>query len=177
MMLCLAASYLSSLTPITMVMSSPLAGAEMMTFFAPALMCAAALSASVKRPVDSTTTSIPRAPQGKAAGSRSASTLIALPLTTIASFSALTSASRMPWIESYLSKWAKVSASVRSLTATISSAGLAIAARNALRPMRPNPLIPTLIVMNSSPNHFVLVGQFSFICENSTNLSVLLLKY
>ena len=35
---CLAASYLSSLTPITMVMSSPFAGAEMITFFAPAWM-------------------------------------------------------------------------------------------------------------------------------------------
>ncbi len=32
MMLCLAGSYLSSFTPSTMVMSSPLAGAEMMTF-------------------------------------------------------------------------------------------------------------------------------------------------
>ena len=33
MMLCLAGSYLSSLTPSTMVMSSFVAGAEMMTFF------------------------------------------------------------------------------------------------------------------------------------------------
>src|SRR5437588_196095 len=36
-----------------MVMSSPFAGAEMITFFAPASMCARALLASVKRPVDS----------------------------------------------------------------------------------------------------------------------------
>ena len=35
MMWCVAGSYLSSLTPMTTVMSSPLAGAEMMTFFAP----------------------------------------------------------------------------------------------------------------------------------------------
>src|SRR5688572_27244354 len=49
------ASYLSWFTPITMVMSSFLAGAEMITFFAPAAMCALAFSASVKRPVDSTT--------------------------------------------------------------------------------------------------------------------------
>ena len=48
-------SYLSSLTPMTIVMSSPLAGAEMMTFVAPASRCALALSASVKRPVDSMT--------------------------------------------------------------------------------------------------------------------------
>ncbi len=42
-----AASYLSSLTPMTIVMSSPLAGAEMMTFFAPPpSMC---LRASTRR--------------------------------------------------------------------------------------------------------------------------------
>jgi hypothetical protein len=41
MMLWLAGSYLSELTPITIVMSSPLAGAEMITFLAPAWMCAA----------------------------------------------------------------------------------------------------------------------------------------
>src|SRR5580693_1321577 len=35
MISCAAGSYLSSLTPITIVMSSSLAGAEMMTFFAP----------------------------------------------------------------------------------------------------------------------------------------------
>ena len=49
MMWWLAWSYLPSLTPRQMVMSSPLAGAEMMTFLAPAVMCALALSASVKR--------------------------------------------------------------------------------------------------------------------------------
>jgi hypothetical protein len=36
-------------------MSSFLAGAEMITFCAPAWRCALAFSASVKRPVDSTT--------------------------------------------------------------------------------------------------------------------------
>ena len=38
--------------PTTTVTSSFFAGAEMMTFFAPAAMCAFALSASVKWPVD-----------------------------------------------------------------------------------------------------------------------------
>src|SRR5262245_35302418 len=51
---------------------------------------------------------------------------------------------RLPRIESYLSRWASVSALVRSLTATISMDGSPIAARMMLRPMRPNPLIPTL---------------------------------
>ena len=35
-MVCFEGSYLSSLTPMTTVMSSPLAGAEMITFLAPA---------------------------------------------------------------------------------------------------------------------------------------------
>ena len=55
MMLCLPASYLSWLTPMTTVMSSSLAGAEMMTFFAPAVMWPLAFSASVNRPVHSMT--------------------------------------------------------------------------------------------------------------------------
>src|SRR6266849_6505680 len=42
-MWCAAGSYASSLTPITIVMSSSLAGAEMMTFFAPASRCALAV--------------------------------------------------------------------------------------------------------------------------------------
>ncbi len=72
-------SYLSSLTPITMVMSSPLAGAEMMTFLAPASRWPLALAASVKMPVDSTTMSTPRSPQGSSeSGPRCARALILL---------------------------------------------------------------------------------------------------
>ena len=41
-------SYLSSLTPITMVMSSPVAGAEMMTFLTGPRRCSLACSALVK---------------------------------------------------------------------------------------------------------------------------------
>jgi hypothetical protein len=54
-MLCLAASYFSWLTPMTTVMSSPFAGAEMITFLAPAARCPFAFSASVNRPLDSMT--------------------------------------------------------------------------------------------------------------------------
>ena len=49
-------SYMSSLTPSTMVMSSSVAGAEMITFFAPASRWPLAFVALVKMPVDSTTT-------------------------------------------------------------------------------------------------------------------------
>src|ERR1700757_5072107 len=79
MTLCLAASYLSSLTPRTRVMSSLVAGAEMMTFFT--VVPRGALVASVKGPVDSMTICAPTSAQGSLAGSRSAHTLIFLPST------------------------------------------------------------------------------------------------
>ena len=74
-------SYSSWLTPITMVMSSLEAGAEMMTFLAPPSTCAFAFTASVKKPVDSMTTSAPTAAQSRAAGSRSANAAIFAPPT------------------------------------------------------------------------------------------------
>src|ERR1035438_992328 len=58
---CFAGSYLSSLTPNTMVMSSLLAGAVMMTFFTGPRRCCLASSALVNLPVDSTTTCAPTA--------------------------------------------------------------------------------------------------------------------
>jgi hypothetical protein len=51
-----------------MVMSSFFAGAEMITFFAPASIWPRALPASVKSPVDSITISTPSCFHGSAAG-------------------------------------------------------------------------------------------------------------
>ena len=82
MIWCWSGSYLPSLTPSTIVMSSPFAGALMMTFLAPASMWARALSASVNRPVDSITMSTPRSPHGSWAGSLTWSTLTVLPSMT-----------------------------------------------------------------------------------------------
>src|SRR6266511_2935453 len=152
MMSWLAGSYLESLTPITMVTSSPLAGAEMITLRAPALRCRAALSRSVKRPVDSITMSTPRSPQLSCDGSRSAEARIGLPSTLIEDSSKLTSPSSTPKVESYFSRCARVRLSVRSLTATTSTSPLprpaaSRAARYKLRPMRPKPLIPTRTIM------------------------------
>src|SRR5678815_810816 len=92
-MWCLALSYLSLFTPMTMVMSSPLAGAEMMTFFAPPLMCLPASSAFVKRPVDSSTMSTPRSFHGSAEGSFSAKTRTSSPSTQMPLAEVLTSPS------------------------------------------------------------------------------------
>ena len=86
-------SYLSSLTPSTMVMSSSVAGAEMMTFLAPASRWPLALAALVKMPVDSTTTSTPRSPHGSAAGPSltSRALILVLPMTMVSSPSRLMS--------------------------------------------------------------------------------------
>src|SRR6188472_4756410 len=143
----LAGSYSSWLTPITMVMSSLEAGAEMMTLLAPASMCACALVASVKKPVDSTTTSAPISPHFRLLGSRSAYAAISWSPTLIVVSVDDTSASSRPRIVSNLSRWARVLLSVRSLTPTISmSAPDARTARKKLRPMRPKPLMPTRTV-------------------------------
>ena len=115
---CWSGSYLSKLTPSTTVMSSLEAGALMMTFFAPASRCAFALVASVKKPVDSMTTSAPRSAHGSAPGSRSASTLTGVPSTTSPSSVASTVPGYGPRIESYFRSCASVLESVRSLTAT-----------------------------------------------------------
>jgi len=138
-------SYASSFTPGTRVASGPVAGAEMITFCAPASRCLAASSRLVKKPVDSITTSTPSSPQGSAAGSFSANTLSSLPSTRIASSVASTSPGNGPRIESYLSRWASVPVSVMSLTPTQSmSAPFACAALNTFLPIRPKPLIPAL---------------------------------
>ena len=91
MTVCFAGSYSPSLTPMTTVTSSFLAGAEMMTFFAPPSTCTLALVASVKMPVDSITTSAPRSPHGNWAGSRSANEAKLRPSTLIESLPAVTS--------------------------------------------------------------------------------------
>src|ERR1035437_3415067 len=133
------------------VMSSLVAGAEMITFLAPASMWARALSASVKNPVDSMTMSTPRSPHGSRCGSRSASTVSRAPSMVMWSPSAFTVPGKRPRIESYLRRWASVAASVRSLTATISRSELrSRAARVTLRPIRPKPLMPIFTPMRGS---------------------------
>src|ERR1700758_4146457 len=130
-------------------MSSSLAGAEMITFFAPPSICARAAGPVVNRPVDSITTSTPRSPHGSLAGSRSARILIDLSPTRMVSPDTDTSYGSVPTMGSYLSRWAIVATSPRSFGAEISmprSPSAALAARQKLRPMRPKPLIPTRMV-------------------------------
>src|SRR3954453_1217762 len=148
----LSGSYTSpKLTPSTTVASGSVAGAEMITFCAPASRCLAASSRLVNRPVDSITTSAPRSPHGSCAGSFSASPLTSRPSIASAPSRTSTVPLKGPKTESYLSRCASVPASVMSLTPTISmSASDSCAARNTLRPMRPKPLIPTRTDMKRS---------------------------
>ena len=69
------------------------------------------------------------------------------PLTTNPLSVAVMSSDKMPWIESYSRRCASVSGFVKSLIATksISNAGFCNAARKAFLPIRPKPLIPTLV--------------------------------
>src|SRR5208283_4776149 len=88
-------------------------------------------------------------PQAHAAGSFSAPTRMGRPSTTrYPSFTA-TSWPKRPRTESYFSKCASCRGSSRSFTATTWVSVRAIAARNAIRPMRPNPLMPIVIMVDS----------------------------
>merc|ERR1719163_523900 len=68
------------LTPMTNIGASA-DGAEMITFLAPPVRCADALSTTVKMPVDSQTMSAPASPHGTSSGLRTAKNLIGLPST------------------------------------------------------------------------------------------------
>ena len=132
--------------------SGSLAGAEMRTFLAPASRCFWAPARSVKNPVDSSTTSTPRSPHGRLAGSRSENIFISSPPALMTPSPSSTSPAKGPRTESYFRRCAMVFASPRSFSATIStSAPSCCCARKKLRPIRPKPLIPTRVAMLLSP--------------------------
>ena len=78
---CEAASYSSWLTPMITVQSSPLAGAEMITFCTLSCRCREAPAWSRNCPVDSITTSTSASPHGISAGSFSLNTATSWPST------------------------------------------------------------------------------------------------
>src|SRR3954470_18263648 len=53
-------------------------------------------------------------------------------------------------MESYFKRWASVAVSVRSFAATNSMSGLLSPARTTFLPIRPKPLIPTLVAIYTS---------------------------
>ena len=142
--MCFEGSSISSFTPRHTVTSGSFAGADIITHFAPASRCFEADALSVNLPVDSRTTSTPRLFHGSFSGSVTARIFISFPLTFMPLSVTFTSALNIPCTESYLSRCARVFASVRSFIATISkSLHDALALKKTL-PILPNPLIATL---------------------------------
>jgi hypothetical protein len=114
---------------MTMVMSGLVAGAEMTTLRAPALRWRAASSRLVNSPVHSATMSTPNAFQSILSGSLTERIATDRPATLMVSPHPATSAARVPWTVSYLSRCAMVSAFMRSLMATTWMLGFFSAAR------------------------------------------------
>ena len=118
----LAGSNSSSLTPTTKVASTPVAGAEMMTRVAPASRWAAAdlpggeQAGRLDDHVDAEL--VPREGLGIPLGQHGDGTGVEH---DGCEPSTVTSLPNRPWVESYRSRWARVSAEVRSLMATTST--------------------------------------------------------
>src|SRR5216683_1844017 len=157
--LCFAGSYVLSFTPRTKVASGPSAGAEMITFITGARRCFFASAPLVKSPVDSTTMSAPTEAQSISAGSLVLKTLKLFPSTAMVSSVWVTLCGRLPRTESYFKRCARVLASVTSLTATNWMSLSSSAVRMMLRPMRPKPLMPTLMGITSSDGVFEIAAE------------------
>ena len=137
-----------SFTPSTTVtMSASFAGAESTTRSAPADKCADAFSRVRKRPVHSSTTSMSSLPHGNALGSFSAKAFTFLPPRMRCASSYPTSPGNTPCTESYLKRWESVALSARSFTATSSMSVRSCNKRAVTRPIRPNPLMATRVIL------------------------------
>merc|ERR1719321_2420016 len=139
----------SVLTPTTMVgVSASLAGAEMITFFAPPSTCFMQPSVVVKAPVDSQTYSTPTFFHGISVGSRVDERVMGRPLTLRPP--SLTSIlppprDQRPWTLSCSSWYFMYSGDIGELICLRTKSSLSIAMRATWRPMRPKPLMPSLI--------------------------------
>merc|ERR1719515_92364 len=141
--------YSSALTPMTMVgVSASLAGAEMITFFAPPSTCFMQPSVVVKAPVDSHTYSTPVSFHGISVGSRVPERVTSTPLILrpLSVSSILPPALlKRPWTESCSSWYFMYSGDMGELMCLRMKSSRSIAIRATWRPMRPKPLIPSLI--------------------------------
>merc|ERR550514_1286117 len=144
--------YSSVLTPTTMVgVSASLAGAEMITFLAPPSTCFMQPSVVVKAPVDSQTYSTPASFQGISVGSRVADKVTLRPLMTMPSSTSSTVPSKRPWTVSCSIKYFMYSGEIGELMCLRAKSSRSIAMRATWRPMRPKPLMPSLIGASAPP--------------------------
>merc|ERR1719310_2422585 len=154
----LAGSYSAWLTPTTIVgVSASLAGAEMITFFAPPSMCFMQPSVVVKAPVDSQTYSTPVLLHGISVGSRVAERVTSIPLILRPLSVISTVPSKRPWTVSCSSWYFMYSGDIGELMCFTTNSGCSIAMRTTWRPMRPKPLTPS----------FTGASGFTDICASS----------
>merc|ERR1719198_127047 len=141
-----AGSYSSVLTPTTMVgVSASLAGAEMMTFFAPPATCFKQSSVVVNAPVDSHTYSTPVDFHGISVGSRVAESETSTPLILRPSPASSQVPEKRPCTVSCSSRYFMYSGVIGELMCLSTKLSRSMAMRTTWRPMRPKPLTPSLI--------------------------------
>merc|ERR1719388_205210 len=138
--------YSSWLTPTTRVgVSASLAGAEMMTFLAPPSTCFMQPSVVVKAPVDSQTYSTPASFHGISVGSRVADSVTSRPSILRPLSVSSIGLPKRPWTVSCSSKYLMYSGDIGELMCFTTKSSRSIAMRATWRPMRPKPLMPSLI--------------------------------
>merc|ERR1712093_662378 len=134
--------YSSWLTPTTMVgVSASLAGAEMITFFAPPWTCFRQPSVVVNAPVDSQTYSTPVWLQGISVGSRVPERVTSRPLILRPLSVSSIVPSKRPCTVSCSSWYFMYSGDIGELMCLRTKSSLSIAIRATWRPMRPKPLM------------------------------------
>merc|ERR1719284_1896816 len=139
-------SYSSVLTPTTMVgVSASLAGAEMITFFAPPSMCFMQSGVVVNAPVDSQTYSTPTDFHGISVGSRVAESVTGRPSMTRPSSVASTLPGKRPCTVSCSRRYFMYSGDIGELMCLSTNESRSMAMRTTWRPIRPKPLTPSLI--------------------------------
>merc|ERR1719326_1377958 len=145
-------SYSSSLTPTTSVgVSASLAGAEMITFLAPPSMCFMQPSVVVNAPVDSQTYSTPVSFHGISVGSRVADSETSAPLITKPSPLISQVPEKRPCTVSCSSRYFMYSGAMGELMCLSTNESRSRAMRTTWRPMRPNPLTPSLMGASAPP--------------------------
>merc|ERR1719160_1259996 len=150
-------SYSSWLTPTTRVgVSASLAGAEMMTFLAPASRCFRQPSVVVNAPVDSQTYSTPVDFHGISVGSRVAESETGRPLMIRPPSESSHVPLKRPCTVSCSRRYFMYSGDIGELMCLSTNDSRSIAMRTTWRPMRPKPLTPSL--MGASGLVDILIG-------------------
>ena len=160
MMWCLAGSYFSSFTPSTMVMSSFLAGAEMITFFAAGVDVRLGLGGVGEEAGgldDDLRADLAPGDLGRGRARRRPESACRRSTKSSSSTTSTVPRSGRSCCRS-LNRWALVAVSMRSLMATtsMSSGCRSRIAFRPWRPIRPKPLMPTRVAIGYAPSSVII---------------------